>query len=197
MSNKKLYEEALADAKAVREAALANAKIALEEAFTPKLKEMISAKLSDELSEEYEESELEEDEISEDDGYSPKGNGKDYNPKKASYHGPTSDSKEDPQSGEEVSKGDTAYKKRSKEQAVDEDEIDETFSIDELLANLKKIQIAMLKKLQKMLLLVWKKVKKKDTVSTMSMMSTMKWKKVKEKVMKTRQKMMMSSMKCT
>ena len=36
-----LLKEAIADAKAVRETALANAKIALEEAFTPRLKSML------------------------------------------------------------------------------------------------------------------------------------------------------------
>ena len=40
-----LLKEAIADAKAVRETALANAKMALEEAFTPQLKSMLSAKL--------------------------------------------------------------------------------------------------------------------------------------------------------
>ena len=45
MSNKDLFKEAIADAKAVREAALANAKVALEEALAPKLQNMISAKL--------------------------------------------------------------------------------------------------------------------------------------------------------
>ena len=40
-----LLKEAIADAKAVRETALANAKLALEEAFTPQLKNMLSAKL--------------------------------------------------------------------------------------------------------------------------------------------------------
>jgi len=44
----KLLKEAIADAKAVRETALANAKIALEEAFTPRLQSMLSAKLSEE-----------------------------------------------------------------------------------------------------------------------------------------------------
>jgi len=43
-----LLKEAIADAKAVRETALANAKIALEEAFTPRLQSMLSAKLSEE-----------------------------------------------------------------------------------------------------------------------------------------------------
>ena len=43
-----LLKEAIADAKAVRETALANAKLALEEAFTPRLQSMLSAKLSEE-----------------------------------------------------------------------------------------------------------------------------------------------------
>ena len=43
-----LLKEAIADAKAVRETALQNAKMALEEAFTPHLKSMLSAKLSEE-----------------------------------------------------------------------------------------------------------------------------------------------------
>jgi len=47
--NSKLLKEAIADAKAVRETALANAKIALEEAFTPKLQSMLTRKLSEEL----------------------------------------------------------------------------------------------------------------------------------------------------
>ena len=48
---KDLLKEAIADAKAVRETALANAKLALEEAFTPKLQSMISAKLQNEADE--------------------------------------------------------------------------------------------------------------------------------------------------
>ena len=47
MSNKNLFQEAIADAKAVREAALANAKAALEEALTPKLQSMLAAKLNE------------------------------------------------------------------------------------------------------------------------------------------------------
>jgi len=50
-----LLKEAIADAKAVRETALENAKMALEEAFTPHLKSMLSAKLSEEDMEEGEE----------------------------------------------------------------------------------------------------------------------------------------------
>jgi hypothetical protein len=46
---KDLLKDAIADAKAVRETALANAKLALEEAFTPRIQSMLSAKLSEEL----------------------------------------------------------------------------------------------------------------------------------------------------
>ena len=50
MSN--LLKEAIADAKAVRATALANAKAALEEAFQPKLEAMLAEKLKNEISEE-------------------------------------------------------------------------------------------------------------------------------------------------
>jgi len=55
--SKDLLKEAIADAKAVRETAIANAKLALEEAFTPKLQSMLSTKIAEEM-----EDELEEDE---------------------------------------------------------------------------------------------------------------------------------------
>ena len=47
-----LLKEAIADAKAVRETALQNAKIALEEAFTPKIQSMLSQKIQSEIEEE-------------------------------------------------------------------------------------------------------------------------------------------------
>ena len=59
---KDLLKEAIADAKAVKETALANAKIALEEAFTPRLQSMLSHKLAEEL-EDDETLPVEEDEM--------------------------------------------------------------------------------------------------------------------------------------
>jgi hypothetical protein len=47
MTNRDLLKEAIADAKAVKETAIANAKAALEEAFTPHVKEMLAAKLAE------------------------------------------------------------------------------------------------------------------------------------------------------
>jgi len=55
MANSKLLKEAIADAKAVRETAIANAKIALEEAFTPRLQSILSKKLQAEMEGEDEE----------------------------------------------------------------------------------------------------------------------------------------------
>jgi hypothetical protein len=48
----KLLKDAIADAKAVRETALAQAKLALEEAFAPKLQSMLSNKIKEEMEEE-------------------------------------------------------------------------------------------------------------------------------------------------
>lgn len=64
---KDLLKEAIADAKAVRETALANAKLALEEAFTPRLQSMLSAKLAEELSDEEEMTEMETEEYADND----------------------------------------------------------------------------------------------------------------------------------
>jgi hypothetical protein len=64
MANRNLLKEAIADAKSVKEAAIANAKAALEEAFTPYLKEKFSAKLAEMETEEgmYEEDDKEMEE---------------------------------------------------------------------------------------------------------------------------------------
>ena len=65
MTNQELFSQAIADAKAVRDAAVANAKAALEETFTPKIMSMLSAKLN-----ELEEDSLEEKKEVEEEGYS-------------------------------------------------------------------------------------------------------------------------------
>jgi hypothetical protein len=54
MANRDLLKEAIADAKAVKETAIANAKAALEEAFSPMLREKLAAKIAeiDEMEEE-------------------------------------------------------------------------------------------------------------------------------------------------
>lgn len=47
MNNKKLFEEAIAEAKSIREAAIANAKEALEESLTPHIKELLAQRLTE------------------------------------------------------------------------------------------------------------------------------------------------------
>jgi len=54
-TNREMLKEAIADAKAVKETAIANAKAALEEAFTPQLQSMFSMKLQEMESEEKDE----------------------------------------------------------------------------------------------------------------------------------------------
>lgn len=58
MANKDLFKQAIADAKSIREAAIANAKLALEESLTPQLKELLAQRLA-----EMEEDETEKEEV--------------------------------------------------------------------------------------------------------------------------------------
>jgi hypothetical protein len=64
MANSKLLKEAIADAKAVKETALANAKIALEEAFTPRLQSILSQKMRAEAEAQDDEVEKVDEELS-------------------------------------------------------------------------------------------------------------------------------------
>jgi hypothetical protein len=106
-----LLKEAIADAKAVREVALQNAKMALEEAFDSKLKSMLSAKLAEEIEEDVElEEAYDEDEKSE---------GMSYD----------EDDKVDEASYDEDDKMD---------EASDED-LDEDINLDELMAELEEM----------------------------------------------------------
>jgi hypothetical protein len=57
MTNRDMLKEAIADAKALKETAIANAKAALEEAFEPRLKSMLSAKLQEMEDEDLDEAE--------------------------------------------------------------------------------------------------------------------------------------------
>ena len=103
-----LLKEAIADAKAVKETALANAKIALEEAFTPKLQRMLSAKLAQE---EDGEAEAAEDEDLEEQG----------NP----------EAMEDTSDLPAEESGDEAYEDGDVEDGMSEDEVEENDDMEE------------------------------------------------------------------
>ena len=64
MANKDLFKQAIADAKSIREAAIANAKAALEESITPELKQLLAARLQ-EMEEEVEEEVIAEEGVTE------------------------------------------------------------------------------------------------------------------------------------
>ena len=113
-----LLKEAIADAKAVRETALQNAKMALEEAFTPHLKSMLSAKLAEEDLEEDEDFQEgmhdDEDEEEQEEGYgSPRPPRED------------DDDEEDPDEGMHDSD-----RKMGREDDDDEEEVDESEIIE-------------------------------------------------------------------
>ena len=63
MSNTDLFKQAIAEAKTIREAAIANAKEALEESLTPHLKGMLAAKLQEMEEEAYEDEVVNEEDL--------------------------------------------------------------------------------------------------------------------------------------
>jgi len=118
--NRNFLKEAIADAKAVKESAIANAKVALEEAFSPQVQAMFASKLEEmekdeEVNEAYDDvDEAKDDEISEK---------KEYMTKKEKREG--DDRKSD-------NKAETKTEKMRK---IDEDE---EMNLDEILAELEK-----------------------------------------------------------
>jgi hypothetical protein len=111
MANRDMLTEAIADAKALKETAIANAKAALEEAFTPRMKEMLSAKLQ----------ELDEEELDEADK---------MDEAKKKYR---DDDRKDGGESKETKR--TEKMKYGKDLAESED-IDEETDLDEILAEL-------------------------------------------------------------
>jgi hypothetical protein len=107
-NNRDLLKEAIADAKAVKETAIANAKAALEEAFTPHLKSMLAAKL-EEMDKDKDDEVKESEEIQETEDVVDEGYGK-------------KDDKEKMDEAEEVAEA--------------KEEIEEELDLDEMLAEL-------------------------------------------------------------
>ena len=114
MANRDLLADAIADAKAVKEVAIANAKAALEEAFTPHLKDMLAQKINEmeDMDEEMDLAEVDKEKMDEekemDEGYG----------------------KKDMEEGEDMDEG---YGKKDMEEAED---MDEELDLEEILAEL-------------------------------------------------------------
>ena len=126
MANRDLLADAIADAKAVKEVAIANAKAALEEAFTPHLKDMLAQKINeieeiDEVEEISEESRKERAKVDK------------YEYEKGKLKGQNKFDKEVSTKIDETEEMDEGYGKESMDE---EKEMDEELNLDELLAEL-------------------------------------------------------------
>jgi len=137
-----LLKEAIADAKAVRETALENAKIALEEAFTPRLQSMLSKKIQSEI--EVEEGEHEDDEDVEEARH----DDEEVDEKmrlKADDEDPTDDASEGARMEDEDDEDDVEEARHDDEEDVeegmhdedeDEDDVDEELDLESVLKEL-------------------------------------------------------------
>ena len=126
MANRDLLADAIADAKAVKEVAIANAKAALEEAFTPHLKDMLAQKINemdetDEVTTISEESRKERAKVDK------------YEYEKGKLKGQNKFDKEVSTKIDETEEMDEGYGKESMDE---EKEMDEELNLDELLAEL-------------------------------------------------------------
>ena len=117
MSNKDLLKQAIAEAKTIREAAIANAKEALEESLTPHLKDMLAAKLQEMEDAEDEEVINEVDLIN--------------NPETDSAHGNVAEAEEEEEESEEEA-GEEEGEEGEEEAGEEEDLEIEDMSIEDL-----------------------------------------------------------------
>jgi len=146
MANSKLLKEAIADAKAVKETALANAKLALEEAFTPRLQSILSQKLRQEAEEDMGDEEMQNEELDSSDIGSKVGTNAAVNPGKQ----PSLDADTDLSVGVKKSSGNSAtavsdYTKtkdinEEEGMGMEDDEMNKDQEIAELRARLAELE---------------------------------------------------------
>lgn len=119
MSNKDLFKQAIAEAKTIREAAITNAKEALEESLTPHLKEMLAQKLQEmEDAEDMEEIVNEEDMIN--------------NPEGETAHGNVAEAEEEEEEAEEAEEEEAEEEGEEEGEEAEEEELDlENMSVEE------------------------------------------------------------------
>ena len=138
MSNRDLLKEAIADAKTIKETVIANAKAALEEAFAPQLRSMLSAKL-EEMEKEDMDEEIEEvvtneakDEIEEakedmDEGYGKEDMDEELDLDEILAELEEGEDKEDVKEAEEI---DEAKEEMTEAEEIEEAEEDEEVEVD-------------------------------------------------------------------
>ena len=146
MAKGNILKEAIADAKAVREVALANAKAALEEAFTPKLQNMLNAKLSEDLDETY----YDEDEKDMDEGMGMYDEDEKDMDEMMTYDEDEKEMEEDTMDEEidleeilnelELEEGDEEIVDEAKAKDDEEEKVDENFDLDTLLEEINNLE---------------------------------------------------------
>jgi len=129
MANKDLFKQAIAEAKSVREAAIANAKEALEETLTPHLKDMLAAKLQ-ELEDSKNEEEVVSESVEEEEVAEAQGN---IDADEDNPHDQLEEADED-EKDEAIAEGDglSAVKEAEDEEAEDDSEESEDEAEDEI-----------------------------------------------------------------
>jgi len=121
-----LLKDAIADAKAVRETALQNAKMVLEEAFTPKLQNMLSAKIQQEMDDDDVEEGAHEDEMDEE-----RDDEKDEMRKSISRDGDEVEERGDDEMEEGEHEDEVDEERDDKDEGAHEDEVEEGEHEDE------------------------------------------------------------------
>ena len=125
MAKRDILKEAIADAKAVKEVAIANAKAALEEAFTPKLRSMLATKI-----EEMEEAEEKDEEEKTNEMLDTR-----TNIERHGMEGDTDPEERETERMRDLDKDYHDFMQRSSRMEEDED-LDEEVDLDEILAEL-------------------------------------------------------------
>jgi len=123
-----LLKEAIADAKAVRETALENAKMALEEAFTPRLQNMLSQKIQNEIEDEDDDKKEEDFDIEERDD---EDDMEERSMMKAADEDPSDDHSDDDMDESNIIEIDGVKYAPISEEEDDEEEMDEVEKDDE------------------------------------------------------------------
>jgi len=139
MTNKQFFQEALLEAKTIRETALASAKASLEEAFTPKIKSMIDAKLSlmeDDASDDNEDSSMDEAKAKAEEAKKVEEK-KDMEEAKDMDEAKVDETKDMDEAKQEEGYGAYEYEKGKQAGEMAEGELDE-MELDEILAELEK-----------------------------------------------------------
>jgi|MDSV01.1.fsa_nt_gb hypothetical protein len=136
--NRDFLKEAIADAKAVKESAIANAKVALEEAFSPQVQAMFASKLEEMEKDEMKEAYDDVDEAKDDDAKKMEEKMSDPDMRHGEDEGgkPEAGALKATEKDREIEEGYPKYEEDDKDSKMEED-----MDLDEILAELEKDEV--------------------------------------------------------